>query len=95
MAYRIIADHIRTLTIAITDGEVPGNIDRGYIVRKILRRSVRYANQKLGAKEGLLAKLVPKVVETLVSERFIDRSLKYYAAREGLDFRGKRGFWRF
>jgi alanyl-tRNA synthetase len=64
-AYRVIADHIRTLTIAITDGQMPGNESRGYVLRRILRRAVRYGRQKLGAPEGFFAGLVPTVVASL------------------------------
>ena len=64
-AYRVIADHIRTLTIAITDGQTPSNESRGYVLRRILRRAVRYGRQKLNAPEGFLAGLVPTVVASL------------------------------
>ncbi|MFT5422651.1 MAG: alanyl-tRNA synthetase [Phycisphaerales bacterium] len=64
-AYRVIADHARCLTIAITDGGTPSNEGRGYVLRRILRRAVRYGRQKLGANEGFLADLVPVVVEIL------------------------------
>ena len=64
-AYRVIADHIRTLTIAITDGQMPSNESRGYVLRRILRRAVRYGRQKLNAPEGFFAALVPTVVESL------------------------------
>jgi len=47
MAYRVVADHIRTLTIAVTDGAQPGNDGRNYVIRRILRRGVRYARQYL------------------------------------------------
>lgn len=64
-AYRVVADHIRTLTIAITDGALPSNTGRGYVLRRILRRAARFGRQMLGAKPGLLARLVPVVVESL------------------------------
>ncbi|MGH7133760.1 MAG: alanine--tRNA ligase-related protein, partial [Phycisphaerales bacterium] len=64
-AYRVIADHIRTLTFAITDGAVPGNEGRGYVLRRILRRAVRYGRQCLGAKTGFLSELVPTLVEQM------------------------------
>ena len=65
MAYRVIADHIRTLTIAVTDGATPSNIGRGYVLRRILRRGVRYGRQMLGAKTGFFSQLVPVVVESM------------------------------
>ena len=64
-AYRVIADHIRTLVIAITDGQMPGNDGRGYVLRRILRRAVRYGRQKHNAPEGFFAALVPTVVASL------------------------------
>jgi alanyl-tRNA synthetase len=64
-AYRVIADHIRALTFAITDGTLPSNEKRGYVLRSILRRAERYGWQQLGTKEPFLHHLVPIVVETM------------------------------
>jgi len=65
MAYRVLADHARTLTIALSDGGRPDNVGRGYVLRRILRRAVRYASEKLNAKPGFFATLVNTVVELL------------------------------
>ncbi|KII72104.1 Alanine--tRNA ligase, cytoplasmic [Thelohanellus kitauei] len=58
MAYRVIADHIRTLTISISDGCRPSSVGRGYVVRRILRRAIRFAQEKLNMPKGLLSSLV-------------------------------------
>ncbi|MBI5761968.1 MAG: alanine--tRNA ligase [Planctomycetes bacterium] len=65
IAYRVIGDHIRTLTFALTDGAVPSNEGRGYVLRRILRRAVRYGRQYLGTREPFMCKLVPAVVEAM------------------------------
>lgn len=65
MAYRVLADHIRTLTVALSDGGRPDNAGRGYVLRRILRRGVRYGTEKLNFKPGFFASLVDVVCETL------------------------------
>ncbi|HUN82463.1 MAG TPA: alanine--tRNA ligase, partial [Phycisphaerae bacterium] len=65
VTYRVIADHLRCLTFAITDGAMPSNEGRGYVLRRILRRAVRYGRQYLGTREPFICKLVPSVVEAM------------------------------
>ncbi|HEY3789052.1 MAG TPA: alanine--tRNA ligase, partial [Urbifossiella sp.] len=64
-AYRVIADHIRTLSFALTDGAVIGNVGRDYVLKRILRRAERYGYQVLGTTEPFLHKLVPTVVDSM------------------------------
>jgi len=64
VAMRVIADHIRAVSFSIADGQLPGNAKAGYVIRRILRRAVRYAYTFLNQKEAFIYKLVP----TLVSE---------------------------
>ena len=64
MAYRVIADHIRTCTFALADGAMFSNEGRGYVLRRILRRAVRYA-KKLGIDKPFLSELVPTVCEVM------------------------------
>ncbi len=63
-AFHVIADHLRCLSFAIGDGVTPSNVDRGYVLRKILRRAVRYGRM-LGMNEPFLAKVFPKLVELM------------------------------
>ncbi|MCA9255979.1 MAG: alanine--tRNA ligase, partial [Phycisphaerales bacterium] len=65
VTYRVIADHIRTLTFALTDGATPSNEGRGYVLRRILRRAVRYGRQYFNMTRPFLCELVPVVTETM------------------------------
>ncbi|MHB1157725.1 MAG: alanine--tRNA ligase [Phycisphaerales bacterium] len=65
IAYRVIADHARCLTFALTDGAVPGNEGRGYVLRRILRRAVRYGRQTFGMAQPFLHELVPMITESM------------------------------
>lgn len=67
-AFRVVADHVRSLTIAITDGVTPANEGRGYVMRRILRRAARFGHV-LGATDPFMHKLVP-VVADLMGEAF-------------------------
>jgi alanyl-tRNA synthetase len=64
-AYRVIADHVRCLSVAVADGAAPGNEGRNYVLRRILRRAIRAGHQHLGARDPFIYKLVPAVVATL------------------------------
>ena len=65
VAMRVLADHIRTIAFAITDGQLPSNAKAGYVIRRILRRAVRYAYTYLGQKDAFLYKLIPVLIETM------------------------------
>ena len=65
VAMRVIADHIRTIAFSITDGQLPSNAKAGYVIRRILRRAVRYAYTFLGQKQAFMYRLVPVLVENM------------------------------
>eukprot|EP00371_Babesia_bovis_P003638 XP_001612285.1 alanyl-tRNA synthetase family protein [Babesia bovis T2Bo] len=65
VAYRVVADHARCLTVAIADGVEPSNDGRGYVLRRILRRAVRYGKEHLGSSGPFMSKLVDCVVASL------------------------------
>ena len=65
-AYRVVADHVRTLTFAISDGGIPNNEGRGYVVRRVLRRGARYARKYLNTEIGdFFSKIVPTLVNQM------------------------------
>ncbi|KAL6715819.1 Alanine--tRNA ligase [Lecanora helva] len=68
-AYRVVADHVRTLTFAITDGAAPNNEGRGYVVRRVLRRGARYARKYFNSDIGdFFSKIVPTLVQQMGSQ---------------------------
>ncbi len=65
VAMRVIADHIRTIAFSITDGQLPSNAKAGYVIRRILRRAVRYGYTFLGQKQAFMYKLLPVLIENM------------------------------
>ena len=65
VALRVIVDHLRAIAFAIADGQLPSNAKAGYVIRRILRRAVRYGYTFLGQKEAFIYKLVPTLVEEM------------------------------
>lgn len=65
VAMRVISDHIRAISFSIADGQLPSNVKAGYVIRRILRRAVRYAYTFLKVEEPLLYQLVPTLVEQM------------------------------
>jgi len=84
IALRVVADHIRTCSFAIADGVMPGNSGRGYVIRRILRRAVRYGYQTLGFRAPFLHKLVGVLIvkmgqsfpELIERESYITRVIR-------------------
>ncbi len=67
IALRVVADHLRAVAFSIADGQLPSNNKAGYVIRRILRRAVRYGYNYLGTDEPFIYKLVPVLVETMGS----------------------------
>ena len=65
VAMRVIADHLRAVAFSIADGQLPGNAKAGYVIRRILRRAVRYAYTFLGQKDAFLFKLLPTLINEM------------------------------
>ena len=65
IAIRVIADHLRAVAFSIADGQLPSNVKAGYVIRRILRRAVRYAYSFLNQRESFIYKLVPVLVEQM------------------------------
>jgi alanyl-tRNA synthetase len=65
VAMRVVADHVRAIAFSITDGQLPSNTGAGYVIRRILRRAVRYGYTFLGLKEPFIYKLVPTLIEVM------------------------------
>ena len=65
VAMRVIADHVRTIAFSITDGQLPSNAKAGYVIRRILRRAVRYGYTFLGQRKAFMYKLLPVLNDTM------------------------------
>jgi alanyl-tRNA synthetase len=84
IAMRVIADHIRAISFSIADGQLPSNVKAGYVIRRILRRAVRYAYTFLGVNEPFLCRLVPVLAadmgdafpELQVQQQLIEKVIK-------------------
>ena len=84
VAMRVIADHIRAISFSITDGQLPSNVKAGYVIRRILRRAVRYGYTFLGLKEPFLCRLVPQLIadmgeaypELVAQQKLVERVIK-------------------
>ena len=84
VAMRVIADHIRAISFSITDGQLPSNVKAGYVIRRILRRAVRYGYTFLSLKEPFLCRLVPQLIadmgeaypELVAQEQLVTRVIR-------------------
>lgn len=68
IAMRVIADHIRTISFSIADGQLPSNTGAGYVIRRILRRAIRYGYQSLNIKEPFMYRIVPTLAHQMGSQ---------------------------
>lgn len=84
-AYRVVADHIRMLAFSITDGAVPNNDGRGYVVRRVLRRGVRYARKYFNVEVGSFFSSVLPALVTQMGEQFPQIAKKQQDLKEILD----------
>jgi alanyl-tRNA synthetase len=62
---RVIADHIRAISFSIADGQLPSNTGAGYVIRRILRRAIRYGYQSLNLREPFMYRLVPTLAHQI------------------------------
>ena len=65
VAMRVVADHIRTIAFAITDGQLPSNAKAGYVIRRILRRAVRYGYTFLAQRQAFMYRLIPALIDNM------------------------------
>ncbi len=65
IAMRVVADHIRTIAFSITDGQLPSNAKAGYVIRRILRRAVRYGYTFLNQRNAFMYKLIPALIDSM------------------------------
>ena len=65
VAMRVVADHLRTIAFSITDGQLPSNAKAGYVIRRILRRAVRYGYTFLGMHDAFIYRLIPTLIEVM------------------------------
>ena len=65
IAMRVVSDHLRAISFSIADGQLPSNVKAGYVIRRILRRALRYGYSNLGQKEPFMYKLVPTLIQVM------------------------------
>lgn len=65
VSMRVIADHVRTIAFSIADNQLPSNAKAGYVIRRILRRAVRYAYTFLGQKQAFMYRLIDTLIESM------------------------------